>query len=357
MKKNKFVFFTIILTFLLLSWGFSDTDKSEGTNPFKRNERPGKRVKIVVEQVYSNAEGVKGGYIRKDAEVLCRTADLEPVESDTQNYDILLKISLNGEALGLTYIGKGFQYSGASIRGTILLEKIGEGTFKKSFKGFHKPPDMIESSYPDPASAPFGYAYQEKGSLLHKLCELFLEIYGIKKFIPLFEGGNRVNVTIQAALIKAIIEIGKPAVEPLLTALKSKSSRIRYKVISCLAGIKDIRVVDSLIKVINDDKLIFVRQNAIRALSKQNDPRIIGFLINLLQNNEWRIRAVAADALGDIGDTQAVKPLINLLDDIASYVRDKCRDSLRRLTLKDFGYDKQKWRIWWQANNKKKGKK
>jgi HEAT repeat protein len=61
------------------------------------------------------------------------------------------------------------------------------------------------------------------------------------------------------------------------------------------------------------------RRHAIKGLSKSQDPRALAALMVALVDESYLVRKEAARALGEIGDAQAVKPLINLIEDSYHY--------------------------------------
>lgn len=56
------------------------------------------------------------------------------------------------------------------------------------------------------------------------------------------------------------------------------------------------------------------RRNAVKSLSKSNDPRALLALVAALSDKSYLVQKEAARALGDIGDERAVGPLINLVE-------------------------------------------
>src|SRR5262245_62856893 len=57
------------------------------------------------------------------------------------------------------------------------------------------------------------------------------------------------------------------------------------------------------------------RRQAIKGLSRSRNPRALAALMAALVDESHLARKEAAQALGEIGDAQAVKPLINLIED------------------------------------------
>ena len=97
----------------------------------------------------------------------------------------------------------------------------------------------------------------------------------------------------------ALAEIGKPSVEPLITALRSESP--------------------------------IARKNAAIALGKINDASSVKSLIITLKDEDPLVRGSAATALGRINDTVAVDPLMIALKDENSVVRRDAAAALKEM--------------------------
>ena len=98
-----------------------------------------------------------------------------------------------------------------------------------------------------------------------------------------------------------------------------------------LARINETRALAPLIHALKDNDSL-VRSRAISALEGINDSRVSNALILVLGKDENpRVRANAAGALGYLKDTQAVAPLIQALEDNDSDVQYAANDSLQKL--------------------------
>ena len=67
--------------------------------------------------------------------------------------------------------------------------------------------------------------------------------------------------------MRALIEIGKPAVEPLIQALKDNNSTVRRRAASALGEIRDARAAESLAQALEDEDKE-VRKRAKKALRR-----------------------------------------------------------------------------------------
>jgi len=126
-------------------------------------------------------------------------------------------------------------------------------------------------------------------------------------------------------------ELGEPAVEPLIQALKDEYSDVRESAAEALAKIGEPAVeplIQALKKYINSD----VRMRAARALGKIGDKRAVEPLIQALKDEDWHVQEEAAEALGEIGDKRAVEPLIQALkDEDVEYVRAEAAGALVKI--------------------------
>ena len=105
-----------------------------------------------------------------------------------------------------------------------------------------------------------------------------------------------------------LAELGKPAVEPLIQALRYNN--FRREATEVLGEIGDARAIEPIIQVMPYEKGIFIdRMN--RALTKITGKPAVEPLIQALKYKDLRLEATSI--LGDIGDARAVEPLIEVL--------------------------------------------
>ena len=137
---------------------------------------------------------------------------------------------------------------------------------------------------------------------------------------------------VRKSAIDVLVKIGTPAVEPLSAALADRDSRVRESAASALDALnwKPVQDKDGVAYWIANekwDKCIEVGKPAI-------DP-----LIALLKDSEWSVRKEAAGALGQIGarlGTDAlgghgVKALIDALEDDVEWVRNAAGEALGKI--------------------------
>jgi HEAT repeat protein len=143
-----------------------------------------------------------------------------------------------------------------------------------------------------------------------------------------------------------LIEIGEPAVLPLIQILKNRSVENRGEAAVVLREIADPRSTGTFLNALEDsnndvvlnaamglgnigaeeameplmnlytshDK-VYVRAEALRAMGKIDSTPTMSLLIEALEGPDESIRNTACQALGETGDAQALEPLISALQD------------------------------------------
>ncbi|MEI7733180.1 MAG: HEAT repeat domain-containing protein [Verrucomicrobiota bacterium] len=131
--------------------------------------------------------------------------------------------------------------------------------------------------------------------------------------------------------VDALSRIGDVrVVKPLINALWDEDSNVRTAVVHALSKVGDTRAVDPLILALKD-KDNRVRTAAVEALSRINDPRAVQPLSRLLSDGSWDVRAAVVEALGRIKDPQVLDPLVSVLRDSDSDIRHVAAVALGKL--------------------------
>jgi len=128
----------------------------------------------------------------------------------------------------------------------------------------------------------------------------------------LFFLGEKDRASREAAR-KALVEIGMPAVKPLIAALKDENINVRAEAVKALGEIKDPRAADPLIPLLGEEDAR-LRADVIDALGKIGSPSAVRHLIVALKDDKhYRNRARAANALGELKDPKALRPLVDAM--------------------------------------------
>jgi len=140
---------------------------------------------------------------------------------------------------------------------------------------------------------------------------------------------------VQVLAAHALGKIAHPqAVPALVKALSDRYSGVRETAAQALGEIGDAQAVPALVRAL-DDNNSYVRKFAAQALVKIGKPAIPA-LLQALDDGNWRdrnwcVRETAAQALGEIGDAQAVPALLQALSDKRTYVRGAAAQALGKI--------------------------
>ena len=119
------------------------------------------------------------------------------------------------------------------------------------------------------------------------------------------------NILVELAAAAALAQIGAPALEPLLAALKEPDLDLRKGVAGALGRMGDKRAVEPLLAALAGAEKN-LRMSIWGAFGLIGDTRAVEPLIQALKG-EWDEGLSAAEALGRIGDKRAVEPLIDAI--------------------------------------------
>jgi HEAT repeat protein len=125
---------------------------------------------------------------------------------------------------------------------------------------------------------------------------------------------------------EALAKIGAPAVNALIGALTHEDDDVRWKAAIALGETGDSRAVEPLIALLCDEDR-FVKSRAAHALGMIGEAAVDP-LVHALRQGDGNLRWGAATALGKIRDTRAIRPLICALADKYENVRSESATSL-----------------------------
>ena len=102
------------------------------------------------------------------------------------------------------------------------------------------------------------------------------------------------------AASEALVNIGSPAISPLIDALKDNNPDVRWAAIRALGKLGDPSAVKPIIKALRDEDS-GVRKTAAEALGKIGDARATVALIAAVDDEDWSVRQAAVESLGKVG--------------------------------------------------------
>jgi len=118
-----------------------------------------------------------------------------------------------------------------------------------------------------------------------------------------------IDIDARTTAAQILASIGKPSVNGLINALDNKLPRVRAYAVIALVGTGDFKAINELYSRSND-KNLDVKQMVIDIQKKLGTPSIDSFL-SLLHDDLSVFRFAAASALGNLGDSRALQPLIH----------------------------------------------
>ena len=330
MKAIKF------LTFIILSAGLIllvFAPYSEGTSNAKKAQTSShkEKVLIAVSQSYGpNADDIDLPFEEMAVKMLTYSG-LKVVEEASGDPDYVLKIEVEGKALGQSYsvmgFGKGnYYWTGASLNGKLLLEISDIPYYEASFSGHKSPPSSIPilSSITHPSNAPFKEV-MESSTFLLELTRMVAELRGA---YPLVAALKDDNTDVRTQALQVLKEMRQTATPALIAGLKDPEIDVQVEAANILSAIGE-PAVDQLIAALADERA-YVRLNVVRILSDIGDPRAVEPLIIALKDADSNVQKSAVQALGKIGDPRALTPLIALLNISDSQLLNCVRETLKK---------------------------
>jgi HEAT repeat protein len=124
---------------------------------------------------------------------------------------------------------------------------------------------------------------------------------------------------VRSDAILALEKLGAPALTAIQAALTDNDWFVRATAANALGKIQDAKAVKGLINILSDEEW-FVRERAAEALSKIGEPAVEA-LIDALKDGNGLVRERAAEILGKIGSRKSLIPLQEAFNDNELYVR------------------------------------
>jgi LysM repeat protein len=108
--------------------------------------------------------------------------------------------------------------------------------------------------------------------------------------------GEAAPSSVAEAAMMALVSIGAPAVDPLISTLGDTNPGVRVMVTEALGRIQDPGTIEPLIKVLESDPDCLVQATAVDALRKKKDPRALEALVLAEDHGNWMVRSLARSA-------------------------------------------------------------
>ncbi len=181
-------------------------------------------------------------------------------------------------------------------------------------------------------------------------------IYQIgKPAVPyLISGLEKNNIPIQMGIADALGRIQDPKGIPTLTKLSTnRDPTVRAMAIKGLGEIRATEVIPLLRKALKDPDPV-VQSNAVTGI-KNFGSKGLDILINELHVENYDHLKTVANALGDMGQKKAIRPLIETLktlnkqSSVPNFYRTPILEALKNLSGQDLGVSSKTWLRWWES--------
>lgn len=262
-------------------------------------------------------------------------------------------------------------FTGVNGRGSFALQEAGKAAESGTFEIDHQPAPMVANRCAEASDAPFESAVYGSSDLVDAFARLLARRNGsdavrsfwlaalassnvrlsgrAAKALGDLGGSQVVDKLIEVSATEALKKIGKPAVESLVRALKAESPSKRLWAADVLAEIGDTRAVAPISELLQDAEKR-VRLGAAAALVRLGDASKLGVLTSAIDDPKEDTRSSAAVYLGSTKNDRAIDVLIAKLEtEKVLIVRSNIQSGLQRATGQSFGYDAAAWRKWWQS--------
>lgn len=135
--------------------------------------------------------------------------------------------------------------------------------------------------------------------------------------------------------VDALVQIGEPAVEPLIRMLQDRSIKpwnVHARAVNALAKIGSPRAVDAVVKSLEDAGLNqYVRGSVVLTVAELKPKEAAEVLSRVSRDKNQFVRWKCAQALGMLGDKKGSDALIRALSDEDQYVRAAAARSLGQI--------------------------
>ena len=300
--------------------------------------------KISVEQVYSGAEKYKGVPILEDCRRLFEVAGLRVVTSDSDSFDGVLRIQLEGSPRSSRYMASpAVRYSGADVNISVSVEIDNERVVDLNPCSQSSPcPFMISGGYTSPESAPFERTYYNCRRFFLQVFSLVHASRGTEGVMSVIGETDWNDADIRTHACRFAGLSGDQAFGVLLVAaLDNGDDTVRADICQSLGALRDAGSVETLCGIALADSNWSVRAAAASALGKIGHASAVEALCQLVvTDGTIAVRGAAVEALAELGNS-AASPFLEkvLLFDDDHGVQKKAAESLDQLGWKPISFE------------------
>jgi HEAT repeat protein len=165
--------------------------------------------------------------------------------------------------------------------------------------------------------------------------------------------GKLPPVAEHSAVLRLLVNFGRPSVRHVLPLLSSPNDDIRFYATYIFSELVFAEVVPHVAQRLQDSEYA-IRAVAVevlrRYLATPEMQEVLEGLRGDLPGPEAVRQRYAAEALGELRDVPAIPRLIELVDHRDTAIAGAARQALLVITKQDFAHRQRPWRNWWQKN-------
>lgn len=190
--------------------------------------------------------------------------------------------------------------AGSALGRLHVIEAIEPIIYRGTYGGYwiHEPLQDALLDIGAPAINPLIFSLSESG--FPKFAEDCLTRFGAQAVDPLIEAMRSNNSRRASQAASLLAKIGAPAFDAIVTLLASPDAQLRARAAWILGKMRDVRAIQSLITTLQDDEPN-VRENAIEALAALHSVETVEAIVQCLNDAEPAVRKAAATALKSLG--------------------------------------------------------
>jgi hypothetical protein len=156
-------------------------------------------------------------------------------------------------------------------------------------------------------------------------------------------------------LLRAILMFGADAAPFIAPMMDSFDSEVRFYSTFFFSELQEPEALPGLVKRLfdGDRQIRVVALDVIKGFESQPEYRwAVQEIAAVLHGSGSSLekKRLAADALGELRDPAAIRPLAEMLGSVDGILAERCQRALVKITFTDFGFSERRWIAWFEAN-------
>ena len=156
-------------------------------------------------------------------------------------------------------------------------------------------------------------------------------------------------------LLRALLMFGAQAGPYVAPMMDSFDSEVRFYATFFFSEVVAPEALPGLVKRLfdGDRQIRVVALDVVKGFETHPEYRwAVQEIAGVLQSPSSSLekKRLAADALGELRDAAAIRPLAEMLGSVDGILAERCQRALVKITFTDFGFSERRWIAWLEAN-------